>query len=287
MSRCLALSFAAVTLMQSACSQTLKPERTQTQITGGYGNPATWLQSAQRHEKQGDLQRALYDYRLASTLSRQESEVEVHLRRVESKISARTSSLLKQAQRAGRNGNYTTARARYLDILGLQPDHRQALAGLRQQDKQHALALLKSKHTLAGQTMGGSDRARMDRPPSANKSSLRSAKGEAAKPGGTVAKQRMEQHLQQAELSYQAQRWDEALSHLKLAEQAGQRSDLELAAVQKARKQYAESLYNHGVISFRSTPQKAIDYWRYAIKFDPEDSKSRLRIRSLTGEAVE
>jgi hypothetical protein len=287
MTRCLALSFAAVALMQSACTQALKPERAPTQVAGGYSNPATWLHSAQRHETQGDLQRALYDYRLARTLSRDESGVEIHLRRVESKISARTSSLLKQAQRAERNGKPATAKARYLDILGLQPNHQQALAGLRQLDKQRALAALKSKRPLTGQTMGGGYNTRAAKRPEPSQASASTAKRETGRPDETDAKQRVEKHLKRAELSYQAQRWDEALSHLKLAEQAGQSSDQVMAAVQRARKQYAESLYNHGVISFRSTPQKAIDYWRYAIKFDPEDSKSRLRIRSLTGQQAE
>jgi hypothetical protein len=135
--------------------------------------------------------------------------------------------------------------------------------------------------------MGNGNRTGAEMRSKPSQQSASTSRREAGRPGGADAKQRVEKHLKQAELSYQAQHWDEALSHLKLAEQAGQGSNQGMAAVQRARKQYAESLYNHGVISYRSTPQKAIDYWRYAIKFDPEDSKSRLRIRSLTGDAVE
>jgi len=36
------------------------------------------------------------------------------------------------------------------------------------------------------------------------------------------------------------------------------------------------------VVSFRSEPQKALNYWRYALKFDPQHEKSRLRIRGMT-----
>jgi hypothetical protein len=282
MAQGLTLLLVVMLLILSGCTRGVKTERGQEQVAARYDHQQTWLQSAKQREAEGDLQRALYEYRLAKTLSRGGREAEIQLRRVQSKISAQTANLLEQAERAERSGKPATAKARYLDILGLQPDHSQALASLRRLDKQGSLVALKSKRAPAGQTMAYTDRERTSMGSVKRQASGKGSKRERDTPSETAKKQSVESNLKQAELSYQAQRWDEALTFLKLAEQTGQGNSQWMEAVERARKHYAEALYNHGVISYRSAPQKAIDYWRYAIKFDPTDDKSRLRIRSLT-----
>jgi tetratricopeptide (TPR) repeat protein len=284
--RGLSLLFVVMALVLSGCSRELKPEPVQQKVAGSYYDTQAWLQSARKHEAEGDLQRALYEYRLARTLSRGGRDIESQIRRLQSKISVRTSKLLKQAEQAERKGRSATARARYLDVLGLRPDHQQALAALRQLDRQGSLVALKSKRGLADQAMAYTGRKRTGKESVERQSPAKVSKRERQTTSEVVKKQSVERNLDQAELSYQAQRWDETLAFLKLAEQATQGNEQSMETIGRARKKYAETLYNHGVISFRNSPQKAIDYWRYAIKFDPSDDKSRLRIRNMTDEEV-
>lgn len=272
-------------------------------ISGAYDKPSTWLRVARQHEEEGDLQRALFEYRLAKTASRDDQLMRKHLRRVEKKIAVRTAELLGKAKRAQSRGQLRKARNLYLEILGLEPDHRQALDGLRELDKAYALSGMKRKRELDRQKRSGgtrrqSEEAYTDEGFSYSRQAILDA---ANQPDGTGRLlQELERHLakypkdneirreiikstlSQAERAYRSKRWDEALNRLNLADQLCSSDSKQCEIVRKARKHYARELYSQGVISYRTEPQKALSYWKYALKFDPEDDRSRLRIRSLS-----
>ncbi len=288
------------------CVQEVRRGEEESIIAGAYNNPLTWLRAAKQHEDQGDLQRALHEYRLAKTVSHSDNGVQKHLRRVEKKIEVRTASLLKKAERADSRGRVSTARELYLEILGLQPDHRQALAALRRQEKGRTLLGMKKKQTLARQSRyerqkpekpqlenAYSEEVYDDSPQKAVRATSRSIDArkmlqeleghEEKSPQDDKRRwQKIGVSLAKAEKTYQAQQWDDALDFLGMAEQTADGDELQLQAIEKARKKYARELYNKGVISYRSEPKKALNYWRYALKFDPEDEKSRLRIRAMS-----
>ncbi len=74
----------------AGCVQEVRQRGEESTVIGAYNNPLTWLREAQRHEGQGDLQRALYEYRLAKTVSHSDYTVVKHVRRVEA-MSAKVS----------------------------------------------------------------------------------------------------------------------------------------------------------------------------------------------------
>jgi hypothetical protein len=287
----------------AGCVQEVRQSEVRSAIVGAYDNPSTWLREAQRHEEQGDLQRALYEYRLAKTVSRSDYAVLKHVRRVEARIEERTAMLLKKAERAATRARESEARGSYLEILGLQPGHRQALAALRRQEKDRGLLEMEKKRVLARQRRQKPQKSQTEnaysdenydgtsqalvkatgQPIDARKllENLESHKHKPAK-DDQRRRQEVEASLSQAEKAYHAQHWDDALGFLLQAELTADGEASQLQAIEKARKQYAEELYSQGVISYRSEPQQARSYWRQALKFDPENEKSRLRIRNMS-----
>lgn len=287
----------------AGCVQEVRQSGEELTVIGAYDNPLTWLREAQRHEEQGDLQRALYEYRLAKTVSHSDYTVVKHVRRVEARIAERTAMLLKKAERADTRARVSEAREIYLEILSLQPGHRQALAALRRQEKDRGLLEMEKKRVLARQRRQKPQKSRTQnaysdedddgvsqelveatsQPIDARKllENLERHKHKPAK-DDQRRRQEVEANLSQAEKAYHAQHWDDALGFLRQAELIADGEASQLQAIEKARKQYAEELYSQGVISYRSEPQTALSFWRKALKFDPENEKSRLRIHNMS-----
>jgi hypothetical protein len=285
------------------CSREVKQAEEQSGISGDYDSPQTWLRAARMHEDQGDLQRALFDYRVARTLSRHRGDIGRHLQRVERKIEEGAATLIQQAEHASSRGDNRRARALYLELLGLQPNHRKALAALRELDKKRSLLELKKKRESARRNQRNKrtiygDEKYSDEGDSYTRQAILEAAARSKASGQLLTE--MERHLDRypkdselrrrlietglalADKAYQAKQLDVALDYLNRAEQAIRNGEAQKQALLKARKHYAGELYSQGVISFRNEPQKALSYWRYALKFDPGDEKSRLRIKSMT-----
>lgn len=288
----------------SGCAGKMQVGEGMAGIRGDYSNPWTWVEAARLHEEQGDLQRALFEYRLAQTVGRPDGAARRDLRRVEGKIEARTSELREKAERATAGGDAGRARSLYLEILALQPDHRGALAALREQDERQVLSAMEKKRGLAKRNPRGMRKSAQGQGgytdegyAYSRESILESGK---SPPGTGPLLQELQQHLEKypkektllralvddslarAEKAYQAGRLDEAVSYLDRAERISRKGNGRPQTIAKARKRYARELYSQGVIRFRSEPEKALNFWRYALKFDPQDEKSRLRIRSLS-----
>lgn len=287
----------------AGCVQEVRQSGEESTIVGAYNNPLTWLREAQRHEEQGDLQRALYEYRLAKTVSHSDYTVLKHVRRVEARIEERTAMLLKKAERADTRTRVSEAREIYLEILSLQPGHRQALAALRRQEKDRGLQEMEKKRVLARQRRQKPQMSRTENPysdedydgvsqefvkatsqPIDARKLLENLERHKHKPAKDDQRRRQKVggNLARAEKAYHAQHWDAALGFLRQAELTADGEAAQLQAIEKARKQYAEELYSQGVISYRSEPQKALSFWLKALKFDPENEKSRLRIRNMS-----
>lgn len=289
----------AVILSLPGCAREVK----NAEGSGVYDNAQTWLRAARTHEEQGDLQRALFEYRVARTLSGHRGDIGRDLQRVEKKIEEGTAALMQQAEHAAKRGDNKAARAHYLELLGLQPNHRKALAALRELDKKRSLLGLKKKRELVRRnqrneriTRGGGEYS--DEGYTYSRQAILDAAARSQVSGRLLAE--MERHLNKypedselrgllietglalAEKAYQAQQYDAALDYLARTEQATLADRARKHVLGKARKHYARELYSQGVISYRNEPQKALSYWQYALKFDPADEKSRLRIRSMS-----
>jgi tetratricopeptide (TPR) repeat protein len=290
----------SVLLLTLGCSSTkpgkgVKP--------GRYGNPATWLRAAEESERKGDLQRALFNLKVARTVSRKGRKINLDIERVETEIASQCKKRMSQGNRAVRQGKLTKARRYYLQVLGLNPKHKEALEAMRKLDKRASKASMKKKV------------ARSDSNYNYRKKNEKLAKGfheeayiysrqeilqaDEKQTNPTEYIKEIEIHLKkfprdrevsallskillkQAGAAFEAENFNDALRYLERAERAFNSDSNRLATIRKQRKAYGKALYMKGVRSSRDAPGHAIQYWRHALEFDPDDRKSRLRLRRI------
>jgi hypothetical protein len=298
------LLLSACSLLPTGCAREVRMDEGMSGIRGAYGDAKTWLRAAEGHEAQGDLQRALFEYRLAKTVSRRDAPIVQAIERVQKQIEARTGKLSREAKNAVVQDKRSTARRIYLEILSLQPDNRAALAALRKLEEGDSLRALEKKVALSkhSKTDGRSPvRGTVDYAEEGYAYSRQALLEEAERPSDArQLLQELEKHVERypqdrelrrllvetslglTEQTYQAEQLDKALSYINKAEQVSQADAKLRQIVADARKRYGRELYNKGVISYRNEPQKALKAWRYALEFDPQDEKSRLRIRAMS-----
>ncbi|PUB80106.1 MAG: hypothetical protein DBO99_01715 [gamma proteobacterium symbiont of Ctena orbiculata] len=287
-------------VLGSGCSST---QSTQGVVSGDYGKPATWLRSAEARERKGDLQGALYNLKVARTVSRQDSKINAAIKRVEAKINGQSDKMMKQGKQAVRQGQFTKARRYYLKILSLDPKHKSALEAMRELDERASKASMKKKVARSNSNYNNRTRKKKlakgfhEEAYSYSRQEILQTEGRHANLGEYVKE--IEIHLRkfpkdsevrdllskilldQAGVAFDAENYQDALGFLQRAERAFNSDADRLGKIQKQRKAYGKALYLKGVRSSRAEPEHAIKYWEYALKFDPDDKKSRLRLRNI------
>jgi tetratricopeptide (TPR) repeat protein len=272
-------------------------------VSGSYGKTSTWLNAAAEHERKGDLQRALFDLRVAKTVSRKDGKINAAIERVKSKIAEQTKKHMRQGKQALREGKLNQARNHYLRVLSLDPKHEAALAAMRGIDKRDSKAKMETKVALSMQNYRRSAKTRkqakgfQEEAYTYSQQALLQPDEKPTDIGSYI--QEIEAHLKkfpqdkevrellantyfkQAQIAFEAERYGDALEYLNNAERASGGETKRLKKVKKQRKSYGKALYLKGVRIARDEPQHAIKYWEYALQFDPDDRKSRLRLRNI------
>ena len=272
-------------------------------ISGDYSKPTTWLNAAAEHERKGDLQTALYNLKLAKTVSKRDAKINAEIKRIETKIESQSKKRVSQAKKAVRQGKLAEARRYYLEILGLNPKHKQALAAMRKLDERASKASMKKK--VARSNSNYSNRAKKKKMDKGfheeayiySRQEILHAEDKQLNPreyikeiethlkkfpkDTEVREQLSKTLLKQAATAFKAENYSDTLRYLEKAEQAFNSDSKRLMAIQKLRKVYGKELYVRGLRSSRKEPAQSIKYWEYALKFDPNDKKSRLRLRNI------
>ncbi|MEW8352897.1 MAG: hypothetical protein AB2665_03775 [Candidatus Thiodiazotropha sp.] len=287
-------------VLGSGCSSTQSAKGV---ISGDYGRPATWLRSAEAREKKGDLQGALYNLKVARTVSRRDSKINAAIRRVEAKINRQSEKMMRQGKQAVSQGRLTKARRYYLKALSLNPKHKSALEAMRELDKRASKAAMKKK--VARSNSNYNNRTKKKKLAKGfheeayiySRQEILQAEGRQANLGEYLKE--IETHLKkfpkdrevrdllskilldQAGAAFDAENYKDALDYLQRAERVFTSDADRLDKIQQQRKAYGRALYLKGVRSSRNEPEHAIKYWEYALKFDPDDKKSRLRLRNF------
>ncbi len=272
-------------------------------VSGSYGKPSTWLKAAAEHERKGDLQRALFDLRVARTVSRKDGKINAAIERVQAKIAAQTKKQMKQGAQALRQGKLTQARNHYLRVLSLDPKHEAALAAMRRIDKRNSKAKMETKVAMSLRNYRKSAKSRKlakgfheeaytysrqtllqpDDPPADVESYIKEIETHLKKfpKDAEVRELLANTYIKQAGIAFQEEKFSQALNSLEQAERASNGDAKRIKNIRMQRKSYGKALYIKGVRSSRDEPQHAIKYWEYALKFDPDDKKSRLRLRNI------
>ncbi len=293
---------AGVLLGLQGCATEVKQGAPMAGVSGAYDRPQTWLQAARNHEQEGDLHRALSEYRLANTVSHGSPIAQSELRRIEQQIAIRTTDLQKLAEQAERQRKYSRARSLYLDLLGLQPDHQAALTALRELDRRQSIQSGERRQSLAKKRLTGrrTESMESDYGDEGFNYSRRAILEQAEESGdvshlldelgrhlerypndGQLRQELVAATISRAEKAHQNREWEAALNYLSRAERICGNAETLKPYIVKTRKRIARELYTQGVMRYRSQPEQALSFWRYALKFDPADEKSRLRIEGM------
>ena len=269
---------------------------------GSYASTATWIRAAQVHEHQGDLQQALYKYRIARTVSGQDPAVTGEIKRLQNRIALKTGKLAASAKQAQSERKYGRARSLYLEILSLEPKHREALAGLRQLDERNSKRKMRKKIALSRRNRTSKPAAKQsrgydDEGYAYSRQAILQAESRAADVDAYIKE--LEKHvlkypkdrelssmllntrMVQARAAFQAETYQQSLHHLREAERVFGNEAEVLGKLSLARKEFAKALYLKGVRSVRSDRANAVKLWEAALMFDPEDKRTRLRIQNI------
>ncbi|MCG7913696.1 MAG: hypothetical protein JAY71_07500 [Candidatus Thiodiazotropha weberae] len=265
--------------------------------TGSYSNPNSFMLSAAKHEQKGDLYRALMEYRLARTISSESSKPAREVKRLENLIAEKTAKLMAIAEKKYERGKTKSAEVLYLKILTLDPHYRAAFDRLRDINKKQLQGKMQQKVALSQRyrkSIRKKNRQTEDEGYIYSRQAILEAENRAKDVAGYVAE--LEKHITkypndmelkemllnvrivQARAAFGASDYNKSLSHLAAAEELLSNDEKLLKKLSGARKDFGKELYLKGLRSVRSEPVNAIELWRTALKFDPHDKRTQLRI---------
>jgi predicted house-cleaning noncanonical NTP pyrophosphatase (MazG superfamily) len=287
-------------ILQSGCSSTRSARGAE---PGKYANPATWLRAAKAMEDKGDLQAAMFNLRVARTVSRRDRKINAAIERVETKIANLSDKKMGQGNRAVRQGRLTRAKRYYLQVLSINPKHKEALEALRKIDMRASMASMKKKVARSTNNYNGGKKKKSlangypDEAYAYSRQAILQAGDKQTDP--TIYIKEIEAHLtnypkdkevrellsktllKQIDKAFESENYNDALRYIEQTERVFNSDNKRLSQIQQQRKAYGKKLYIKGVRSARDEPKLAITYWEYALQFDPEDEKSRLRLRNI------
>ncbi|MES9927604.1 MAG: hypothetical protein ABW158_05770 [Candidatus Thiodiazotropha sp. 6PDIVS] len=267
-----------------------------------FSKASTWTKSAARHEKRGDLQKALYEYRIARTVSGKSAKIDRQIERLRTKIDKKVSALISTAKKAHNKGKLSRAKTIYLDILALDPQHETAFNGLRSINRESLQLKMKSKVALSQRYQKNRSRRKTknnysDEGYVYSRQAILQTENRASDvatyieelekhilkyPKDTELKEKlMKVRLVQARSAFSSAEYEKSLNHLFKAEKVFKSDPSAIKRLAGLRKELGKTLYLKGVRSVRTEPVKAVELWRTALKFDPEDKKSQIRIKNL------
>ena len=267
-----------------------------------YASTATWIRAAEAHEREGDLQQALYKYRIARTVSDQDATITREIERLQNRIAVKTANLTASAKKAQSERKYGQARRLYLEILSLEPKHQEALAGLRGLDERSSKRNMRKKIALSRRNRTNKPEATEsrgydDESYAYSRQAILQTESRAADVATYIKE--LEKHVTkypkdtelrsmllntrvvQARAAFQAETYQQSLHHLREAERVFGNDKGVLDELSGMRKEFAKELYLKGVRSVRSAPASAVKLWEMALEFDPGNKRTQLRIQNI------
>ncbi|MBW9268539.1 MAG: hypothetical protein K1566_02745 [Candidatus Thiodiazotropha sp. (ex. Lucinisca nassula)] len=265
---------------------------------GSYSDPKRLMLSAAKHEQKGDLYNALMEYRIARTVSVDTAKPDREVKRLEKLIAEKTDKLMSIAEKKYARGKLQSAEVLYFKILTLDPNYTAAFDRLRDINRKQLYKKMRQKVALSQRYRKSSlrkkNRQTEDEGYIYSRQAILQAENRENDVEGYIAE--LEKHITkypsdtelkemlvnvrivQARASFGDSDYDSSLDHLTAAEESLNNDDKFLKKLLAARKEFAKELYLLGLRSVRSEPVNAIELWKSALKFDPNDKRTQLRI---------
>jgi tetratricopeptide (TPR) repeat protein len=267
-----------------------------------YALPSTWINAAERHEQAGDLQRALYEYRIARTVSARDTSINSEIKRLEDRIEKKSKSLMRAAKKAQDQGKLARAHEYYLEVLSLEPKHQKALEALRRLDKNNQNKRMQKKVALSQRYRERKSHKKTKRDYEDegyvySRQAILQAESRAADVPTYIAD--IEKHIKkypqdtelkemllnirivQARAAFQSAKYEKSLYHLSAAEKLFKHERKASGKLAGIREELGRDLYLKGVQRVRTEPVNALKLWKTALKFNPNDKRTLLRIQNI------
>ncbi len=264
-----------------------------------------WMKQAQQYAEEGDLARALQHLRIARTLDPGDERIDAEIMRLKSQALLLATQYTKQAKDAAKLGQMNAARKAYLRVLSLQPGQIAALEGLRSLEQVSAEHSMARKIKYSRQLTLEYDQAK-SKPENGKEAAVYVRQSEpqpnrSSASGLADYRQRLDRRIEnnpedraarqllirleieQVERSFRQERFDQALGHLAKGASIANGDSVLRQSILDAQKKYGRLLYSMGLRIFRDDLIRAKGYWDYALRFDPENEKSRLRLNNAQG----
>ena len=273
-----------------------------TQDSAIFQDAGSWLNRARHYVDEGDLAAALRHLRIAQTLDPGDKRIAVEIEQTESRIRLLVSRYLSEGGEARKLGRVEHARKAYLRVLSLQPGQPDALSELRRfeqfSDERWMAATTSRSRQLAleyDQSKIESEEGReaavyvgqsAPQPEKTGTGGLLDYRQRLERriendPGDRGARQLLvHMLLERAGKAFTLERFDQALKFLVEGESIASGETSLQQPIGNSREEYGRTLYSMGLRVYRDDINRAIGYWEYALKFDPENEKSRLRLKS-------
>jgi tetratricopeptide (TPR) repeat protein len=266
--------------------------------SGYLSKPSNWIRLARAHVKEGDLQQALYEYRVAYTLSGHDVAIKQEIVEIQNRIVKETDALGKLARKAIGQNKIDRAQKLYLKLLSLNPRNKEALVALRAIDesitKQSLYAKRLSKQL--SRKLPPSDQIYRDEDYVYSRKSILQADNRAKNVEDFIKELQahiakyprdeevkevlLKTRLEQAKFAFEQHNFDTSVYHLEQAEKILAGNTKTLNAILDIRKRFAKDLYIKGVRQIRDDVEGSVKLWKQALKFHPQDRKIKMRIQS-------
>jgi len=273
---------------------------------GGTGVDAvgTHIDKAVDYERAGALAAALREYRIAALLSPDVRSIRKKTVDLQAEIDRKAAESRKAAIDHRNRGRVRREREAWLTLLSYKPDDKTALNRLRAMEqiaeKRSLARKLKlsqkyyddSQVTVAKNVIGYEREAFEYSRKALWEMQSRHVEIQ-------VFLDEMQKHLRKypgdekirslfidtcikgADSEFVGKNYDKSLQYLSQGKEAAAGDSSWLARILQLNRQYAEELYAKGLRAYRDDKGRAADYWRLALRFDPQMGRARLRLRKI------
>jgi tetratricopeptide (TPR) repeat protein len=264
--------------------------------------PSVWTKSATKKEHKGDLQGALYDYRVAKALSGKSRKLSREIERLKKLIKQKTEQNYSRAEKSYKQGKLNSAKSLYQEVLRIDPWHQKALRRLTDIHK-NKLQLKMEKKVALSQRHRMRNSKKSDQLNGENegyvysRQAILQTENRATNVTGFI--EELEKHIKkypkdnelknmlmdvrvvQARVAFKRSDYDRSLFHLTEAENALKNDSALLKKLSSVRKKFGKELYLMGVRTVRTEPVNAVELWKIALRFDPTEKRAKMRLDNL------
>jgi len=263
------------------------------------------IEKAAEYEQEGALVAAIREYRIAGLISHEDRSIKKKTADLMAEVDRKAAESRKAATAHRKRGRIGRERRAWLAVLSYKPDDKAALSRLRAMEQAREKRSLARKIKLSQKYYNDSQilvsKNIIGFEQEAFEYSSQALWEMQRKHAGTeLFLDEMQKHLgkypedekiralfittciKEADKEFTGQNYENSLQYLSRGGEIATGHSSRLTRITQVKKRYADELYAKGLEAYRDDRGRAIDYWRLALKYNPQMGKARLRLRKMS-----